>query len=74
MTTSTATANKSNQPTHRLYCVLGEGKSSKWIDLGAAWPNKDGLGFSLAIHAMPLTSRIVMREIIEQPASEGGQP
>lgn len=70
MTTSTTTS-KGAQPTHRLYCVIGEGKSATWINIGAAWPNKDSKGFSIAIHAMPLTSRIVMREIEDQSASEG---
>lgn len=70
---TTASTSKASQPTHRLYCVIGEGKSATWLNIGAAWPNKDSLGFSLAIHAMPLTSRIVMREIADNIASEGGR-
>ena len=31
-------------------------------------PNKDGHGFSLAYNAIPLSGRIVMREIVERPA------
>ncbi|WP_422051174.1 hypothetical protein [Sphingomonas leidyi] len=54
------------KPTHRLYRVTGEGQSAIWTRIGAAWPNKDGMGFSLACEAMPLTGRIVMREIKEQ--------
>lgn len=71
MTTSTT---KGTQPTQRLYCVTGQGKAAKWIDIGAAWPNKDGKGFSIALHAVPLTSRIVMREIEDKPASAESQP
>lgn len=70
---TTTSTSKPSQPTHRLYCVIGEDKSATWINIGAAWPNKDGLGFSLAIHAVPFTSRIVMREIADNTASEGGQ-
>jgi len=70
----TNTSSKATQPTNRLYCVVGEGKTAKWIDIGAAWPNKDGKGFSIAIHAVPLTSRIVMREISDKPASDESQP
>ncbi len=70
----TTTQTKTIQPTHRLYSVIGEGKSAQWIDLGAAWPNKDGKGFSMQIHALPLTSRIVMRKITAKPAGDDGQP
>jgi hypothetical protein len=59
------------QPTHRLYRVLGDGKGAIWTPIGAAWPNKDGLGFSVACHAMPLTGRIVMRAIRVHDQSEG---
>ncbi len=57
----------SRKPTHRLYRVTGEGKSSSWTPIGAAWPNKDGKGFSVSCDAVPLTGRIVMREIVEKP-------
>ncbi len=62
------------RPTHRLYRVLGDGSSAIWTPIGAAWPNKDGLGFSLSCDAVPLTGRIVMRLIQERGAeAEGGQ-
>lgn len=64
-TTQTATA----KPTHRIYCVSGTGKSANWTEIGAAWPNRDGLGFSISCDAMPLSGRIVMRAITERPAS-----
>ncbi len=56
MTEQTSTASK---PSHRLYVITGEGKSAKWTEIGAAWPNKDGKGFSIS---SPLGGRIVMRE------------
>lgn len=54
------------KPTHRLYNVIGEGETASWIVIGAAWPNKDGKGFNLAIDAIPLSGRFVMREPSER--------
>lgn len=56
------------KPTHRLYCVEGEGKASRWTEIGAAWPNRDGLGYSINCNAVPIGGRIVMREIVERSA------
>lgn len=61
------------KPTHRLYRVQGNGRDGIWTPIGAAWPNKDGLGFSISCDAMPLTGRIVMRTIIERTEEDGGQ-
>ena len=66
--TTTTQANGA-KPTHRIYRVSGEGKSASWTEIGAAWPNKDGLGFSITCAAMPLTGRIVMRAITEREAA-----
>lgn len=54
---------KNTKPTHRLYVVKGDGKEAHWMVVGAAWPNQDGKGFGLALEAIPLGGRIVMREI-----------
>ena len=61
------------EPTHRLYRVVGDGAGAIWTPIGAAWPNKDGQGFSLTCEAMPLTGRIVMRAIVERAEAGGGQ-
>ena len=53
-------------PSHRLYCVTGNDKASHWTEVGAAWPNKDGQGFSLRFTAVPLSGRLVMRTITER--------
>jgi hypothetical protein len=58
------------KPTHRLYSVTGDGEAASWTPIGAAWPNKDGKGFSFACNAVPLQGRIVMRAI----PVDGGQP
>lgn len=54
------------RPTHRLFRVLGNGPDSIWTPIGAAWPNKDGLGFSIVCDAVPLQGRIVLRAIQER--------
>ncbi len=56
------------KPTHRIYLVTGEGKSAFWTPIGAAWPNRDGHGFSLQYDALPLGGRTVMRRITERPS------
>ena len=58
------------QKTHRLFRVVGDGENSIWTPIGAAWPNKDGQGFSINCEAMPLSGRIVMRAITERPVAE----
>jgi hypothetical protein len=55
------------KPTHRLYQVTGDGDKAFWREIGAAWPHKDGHGFSLLPTAIPLTGRFVIREITERP-------
>lgn len=60
------------KPTHRLYRVTGDGKSAIWTDIGAAWPNRDGAGFSISCKAIPLEGRILMRKITDRAAA-GGQ-
>jgi hypothetical protein len=64
---------KGSKPTHRLYRVIGEGESATWTPIGAAWPNKDGKGFSLTCDAVPLQGRLILRLITERPAANGGQ-
>lgn len=63
------------KPTHRLYRVVGEGKKSIWTPIGAAWPNKDGLGFNVSCDLVPLHGRIVMRMITarEEANANGGR-
>ena len=68
-----AQSNAGRKPTHRLYVVTGEGETANWTQLGAAWPNKDGKGFNLLCDAMPLSGRIVMREITEKDDAQGDE-
>jgi hypothetical protein len=55
------------RPSHRLYRVLGDGPEAIWTPIGAAWPNKDGLGFNIICDAVPLQGRIVLRVVSESP-------
>lgn len=57
------------KPTHRLFRVVGDGENAIWTPIGAAWPNKDGQGFSINCEAMPLSGRIVMRTITAKPGA-----
>jgi len=50
-------------PSHRVYAVSPDGEEkSTWTEIGAAWPHKDGEGFSLMFTARPLEgAQIVLR-------------
>lgn len=67
------TAQPCRKPTHRIYRVIGEGKSANWTPIGAAWPNQDGMGYSINCDAVPLTGRLVMRVITERKKTGGVQ-
>jgi hypothetical protein len=62
-TTDTATTNTTNRPTHIAYHVRDSGDDGFWTRIGAAWPHKDGRGFSLQLDAVPLDGRIALREV-----------
>jgi hypothetical protein len=62
---------KGRKPTHRLYRVIGDGKQATWTPIGAAWPNKDGMGFSIQLDAIPREGRVMLRVITEK--TDGGQ-
>jgi len=55
------------KPTHHVFHVTGEGKSARWIEIGAAWANRDGNGFSITCETLPVSGRMVMRKITEKP-------
>jgi hypothetical protein len=52
-----------HSPTHSLFVVQGEGEKARWVRIGAAWPNRDGKGFSMSLDATPVTGRLVMRAV-----------
>lgn len=65
---------ETKRPTHRVYAVRKTGRDqSHWAEIGAAWPNGDGKGFTLRLHLMPLgNDDIVMREISADTKATGG--
>ena len=69
-----ASSNPNRMPTHRLFRVLGDGDGASWTPIGAAWPYKDGKGFSLTFDAVALSGRVVLRFITPRDgAAAGGQ-
>lgn len=59
-----------DQPSHELFHITGEGRRTRWTRIGAAWPHKDGEGFSLDIELMPVKpGRFALR--IRQQDEEG---
>ena len=60
----------SNAPTHRVYTLIerkdADGQPDTfWLNIGSAWPNKDGKGFNLTLQALPLDGKLVIREVSE---------
>jgi hypothetical protein len=54
------------QPTHRAYSVIRrEGQDDFWLNVGLAFPHKDGGGFNIMLQAFPLDGKIVCREITD---------
>ena len=58
-------------PTHRAYSVIKrDGQDDYWLNLGLAFPHKDGGGFNIILQAFPLDGKIVCREIAEDDVAE----
>ena len=58
-------------PTHRVYTVIRrEGQDDYWLNIGLAFPHKDGNGFNIVLQALPLDGKIVCREITEDDTGE----
>ena len=62
--------NTKARPTHRIYSVSKDGKKAIWQEIGAAWPNKDGKGFSLKFTARPLEGAEIVLRLIEAKTEE----
>jgi len=61
------------KPTHELFAVKdgAEGKAF-WTKIGAAWPHKDGNGFSLKFASYPAAGQTVQLRIIKAKGEKGG--
>jgi len=59
---------------HYVAYTIREGKEKEdkgyWLDIGAAWPTKDGKGFILQLDALPVNGRVVLREPKPKEAPE----
>ncbi|MCR2832411.1 hypothetical protein [Parerythrobacter lacustris] len=64
------TTETTKSPAFMLYRVNGHGKDANWTKIGAAWPNRDGKGFSILCDAVPLQGRIVMRAYTPKPKTD----
>lgn len=64
MSTKTKTGS-SNRPSHTVYHVTERGEdNTAWTPVGAAWPHKDGKGFTFQIETLPVPfgGRLTVRE------------
>ena len=50
------------RPTHIAFMVEGDRNDSKWTEIGAVWPHDDGKGFNVALKALPLAGKVVLRQ------------
>lgn len=66
----------SKKPTFLAYTVKDRGKGQKaiWTRIGAAWPHKEGTGFSIELEALPIDGRLVLIEpkADDAASTEGG--
>jgi hypothetical protein len=55
--------NGGNKPQFIAYAVIerGEGKKSKWREIGVAFRHQDQKGFDVLIDAVPMNGRITLR-------------
>lgn len=63
----------SKRPTHTAYTVREskDGGKGYWIEVGAAWTNRDG-SLSITLDAMPTNGRLVIRERSEGDPRQPG--
>jgi hypothetical protein len=62
------------KPTHIAYAVRDfekDGKKdSRWLEIGAAWAQKDGKRFNVTLEAVPVGGRVVLRVSEPKHAAE----
>lgn len=63
------------RPTHRAYLVNERGENADFLEIGAAWPNKDGKGFNIVLKSgLAVSGQITLREIDAKPKGEQDAP
>ena len=68
--TATPTATRFDAFTVREYEVAGE-QRREWTALGAAFPHKDGKGFNVLLHALPVDGKLVLR--LHEPKEDSAE-
>ena len=64
-------AEERNGAMHRVYTIVPkENDKDYWLNIGVAFPHKDGKGWNLNIQALPLDGKLVIREVDEQQGSQ----
>lgn len=57
------------------YCVYSiisrKGEGDSWVKIGMATPHPDGRGFDIALEALPLNARLVLREPADSEKQDG---
>ena len=54
-----------------------EHKKSRWTEIGAAWPHRDGKGLTVVLKALPVNGRVVLMArpkrclVADQDANDG---
>lgn len=64
---------ESKQPAFIAYHVPDR-ENAYWTKIGAAWPHKDGKGFSLELELMPTASARITLRAYEPDAQQDEQP
>ena len=70
-----AEKDQTRQPSHRAYSVIRrDGQDDFWLNIGLAFPHKDGGGFNIMLQAFPLDGKIVCREITADEDEQRATP
>ena len=61
-------AKEEKKMVHRAFTVITrEGEEPFWLEIGASFEHKDGKGLTIALQALPLDGRIVLRAVGSGP-------
>ncbi len=64
-------------PLYRAYTVIERENSASpfWLNIGTAFPHKDGKGFNVILQALPIKDgKVVLRLYEEQPPQDNKEP
>ena len=62
-----------SKPLYRVYTIVPrENAKDYWLNIGVAFPHKDGKGWNLQLQALPLDSKLIIREVDEDDADVSG--